>query len=443
METIGKKKKLKFDLLKLIELVASIVFIVIVIFLITGFLPFSHPLITSYTQSLIQKSSLDTCAIAKVKLSLWKGVTLYDVYASETTGSGVEYELKLSKIRISCNILSTIFKWHDLEREFQQFRGSFYQIAEKDAYTAIDGLLRFASRSEHIKNVTIDGTYLKIIKKGAPVITANRFSFDITREQEKSQNIELNLDAAEFVYLQNEFTFFRATGLYDNRILDISRCRGRIFNGKVKISTGIDLVNKRMHDFTLNASNLNLEQMVSSGSIQGCVSGKMDLDLEIVSSPLQLDSIRGKGIIHVSGISFEETPVQIALVQLLENPVLNRLSFSKMRADFEILNKDSIRADISGNGEMFDFKSNGMLNLHGWINQQVNAALSEEAIEELPGFVISSLDLNENNRRTVRCRIYGTLNEPKVELDREILKNAIGNVFEQMRENFKDFFRKK
>lgn len=443
MENTGQKKKLKFDLLKLIEWVASLLFVVIVIFLITGFFPVSHPLISNYTHSLIQKSSLDTCTISKVKLSLWKGVTLYDVFVSETTGSGVEYKIKLSKIRISCNILSTILKWHVIESEFHQFRDSFYQAAEKDAYKAIDGLLSFASRSEHIKNVLIDGKCLKITEKGAPVITANRFSLDITREQEKSRNIELNLDAAEFVYLQNEFTFFRATGFYDNRILDISRCRGRIFSGKVKFSTVIDLVNKNMHDFTLNASNLNLEQMVSSGSIQGCISGKMDLDLQNLSSTLKLDSIRGKGIIHLSGMSIEETPIQKALVQLLENQGLNRLSFSKIRADFEILNKDSIRADISGNGEMLDFKSNGMLNLHGWINQQVNAALSDKAIKELPGFVVNSLDLNENNRRIVRCRIYGTLNEPKVELDREILKNAIGNVFEQMRENFKDFFRKK
>ena len=150
----------------------------------------------------------------------------------------------------------------------------------------------------------------------------------------------------------------------------------------------------------------------------------------------------GKGVVNLSEVSVWETPVQRALAELLENPDFKRLSFSRVKADFTILHRDTIRTDISGSGEVLDFKSSGMFNLKGGINQKVNAALSDEAIKELPGFVVNSLAVDENNRCAVRCRIFGTFDEPKVELDREILKKAIGNVFEQMRENLKGIFRK-
>lgn len=442
MKTSRQKKKADFDLLKPLEWTASLLFAAVIAVLISGFFPVSHPLLTKYAHSLIDKSTLDTCTVGKVKLVLWKGVTLYDVHASELAENGFKYELKLSRIRINCNVLTVMQKWPQIKKKYQLFRSSFSQGANKGACVVIDRVLRFAAQSEHIKSICIDGKTMKISKRDAPFISAERFSFDIFREQEKPQNIELDLDAAGFVYLKNEFTFLKVNGLFDNSFLDIRRCRAKAFNGKVKINTRLDLSKKRMHDFTLNATGLNLDKMLLSGNMQRCVSGNMDIDMNLASSSLELDSVQGKGVINLSEVSVWETPVQRALVELLENPDFNRLSFSRVKTNFDILDRNTIRTDISGSGETLDFKSSGMLNLKGGLNQQVDAALSEAAIKELPGFVVNSLVLNENNRRAVRCRIYGTLSEPKVELDREILKKAIGNVFEQMRENIKGFFRK-
>ncbi len=442
MKTSRQKKRASFDLIKPLEWVASLLFAAVVAILIAGFFPLSHPLFTRYAYSLISKSTLDTCAIGNVKLAFWKGVILYDVHASEAAESGLKYELNLSRIQINCNVLNVMQKWTQIKKEYQLLCSSFSQDTNKDGCVAANRLLRFVAQSEHIKSICIDGKTVKISKRNAPFISAERFSFDIFREKEKPQKIELNLDAAEFVYLSNDFTFLRVSGLFDNNTLDISRCRARGFDGKVKVTTRVDLVNKRMHDFTLDAMGLNLDQIIISANMQRCVSGSMDIDLKLASSSLELDSLRGKGVLNVTDMSVWETPVQRALVELLENPDFNRLSFSKVKADFDLLDRDTIQTNISGSGEVLDFKSNGMLNLKGGINQQVDAALSDAAIKKLPEFVVNSLAINENNRRAVRCRIYGTLSEPKVELDKEILKKAIGNVFEQMRVNLKDIFRK-
>jgi len=441
MKIFRQKKRAGFDLFKSLEWIASLLFAAIVAVLVAGFFPLSHPLFTRYAHSIINKIDLDTCNVGKVKVAFWKGVTVYDVHVSESEENGLKYELSLSRIRINCNVINVIQKWAQIKKKYRLFCNSFSQDT-KDSYELINQLLKFAAQSEQINNICIDGTTMKILKRDTSLISAERFSLDVFRQQEKSEKIELYVDVAELVYLKNDFTFLRANCLFDKGTLDISRCRARAFDGKVKISTRLDLVNKRIHDFTLNATGLNLEKMIVSANMQRCVSGNMDIDLNLFPSSLELDSMRGKGVVNLSEVSVWETPVQRALAELLENPDFKRLSFSRVKADFTILHRDTIRTDISGSGEVLDFKSSGMFNLKGGINQKVNAALSDEAIKELPGFVVNSLAVDENNRCAVRCRIFGTFDEPKVELDREILKKAIGNVFEQMRENLKGIFRK-
>lgn len=442
MKTSRQKKSADFNLLKLLEWVASLLFAVVVAILIAGFFPLSHPLITRYALSIIDESTLDTCTIGKVKLALWKGVTLYDVQALESADNGLKYEMNLSRIQINFNIINVIQKWPQIKKKYLLFCSSFSQDENNDISTSVDRMLRFIAQSEQINNICIDGKTVRVSKKDTLFISAERFSLDIFREQEKSQKIELDLDVAELVYLNNDFTFLRANGIFDDRTLDISRCRARAFDGKVKINTRLDLTGKRIHDFTLNGSGLNVDKMIRSGIIQRCVSGKMDIDLNLASSSLELDSVRGKGVVRMSEVSVWETPVQKALVELLENPDFNRLSFAKVKVEFDMLDRNTLRTNILGSGEMVDFKSNGVLTLDGGINQQVDAALSEAAVKKLPDFVVNSLATNENNRRAVRCRIYGTLGEPKVELDREILRKAIGGVFKQMRVNLKGLFRK-
>ena len=332
-----------------------------------------------------------------------KGVTVYDVHVSESEENGLKYELSLSRIRINCNVINVIQKWAQIKKKYRLFCNSFSQDT-KDSNELINQLLKFAAQSEQINNICIDGTTMKILKRDTSLISAERFSLDVFRQQEKSEKIELYVDVAELVYLKNDFTFLRANCLFDKGTLDISRCRARAFDGKVKISTRLDLVNKRIHDFTLNATGLNLEKMIVSANMQRCVSGNMDIDLNLFPSSLELDSMRGKGVVNLSEVSVWETPVQRALAELLENPDFKRLSFSRVKADFTILHRDTIRTDISGSGEVLDFKSSGMFNLKGGINQKVNAAPSDED-KGTARICVNSLAVDENNRCAVRCRI--------------------------------------
>lgn len=437
--------KTGFDALKLMEWAVSVIFIFIIIGLLAGFFPLSHSFFTQYAQAFIEKSSKpDSCTVGKVTLTPWKGITLYDVSVYGYTNQNSAYELHLSKVRISCNIIQIVLKWSQIKTSYLEFRKHFWETAQNDICAALDALLRFAAQEENIKSILIDGQNINILKENESLVAAEKFSFDITRSKENIQNLELAFEAAEFHYLKNVITFLRTSAIYDNRTININKCRGRIFDGKFRMNTDLNLQSRLVLCFTLSASDLSIDQLMAPlGTMYGCFHGKTNIDINLEPSALSIDSIKGKGIFHASDLIIEESPVQQALVDLFSIPNLYELPFTKMKMELKIAGRDSFFTDITGTGEVLDFKSKGQVNLNGILNQRIDAAFSDNITNEFPEFIANSLEVNEDDRKTIRCRVYGSFASPKVELDKEILKKTIGNVFEQMKENFKDFFRKK
>lgn len=444
MDNSTPKKRIIFDNMKLMEWLICIVFLLIVILLIAGFFPISHPAITRYVRSIIEKSDIDTCSIGRISLTPWKGVTFYDVIAGGVTNNNTEYNLHFSKIRINLNVIRSFTKWPQIKLSFMQLRKSVHNNFAEDFSGTLDMLLSYSDQVQDVKSIIINGKQLKIQRNDTLVLTANRFSFDINRNKEEPQTLEIALEAAEFDYQKFIVTFFKSSAVYNNRTLKINNCRGRIFDGKFRLDSELNLRDNFLVALSLMASKIDIDQIADLAETRyGCYYGEMDFHLNFQPSFLNLDSLRGKGSINASNVKIEDSPVQKSLVELFNIDKLTELSFDRVKSDFKIVNKDTINSEISANGRSIDLKSNGYFNLYGMIDQNIDATLSEEFAKELPDFVAKSLETGEDNRLNVRCKVYGTIDNPKVELDREIMKRTIGNVFEEMKENFKDFFRKK
>jgi hypothetical protein len=79
----------------------------------------------------------------------------------------------------------------------------------------------------------------------------------------------------------------------------------------------------------------------------------------------------------------------------------------------------------------------------GSLNQNLEAIFNEKFIKKLQPVVVNSLIKGENGNRIFRCKVYGNSSSPRVALDSTVLRNAIGSVFDDMKENFKYLFKKK
>lgn len=433
-----------FNLSKIIEWLFCLFFVCILISVIAGFFPLSHPVLTEYFNSKVDMNRPDSCVIGKVTITAWKGIHFHNVSVFKTAGENGVYNIHLSKVKVSGNFIPLLLKWPKLKHEFADVQEKFNEKINEDPVAAADLLLEFITQQKTIESILVDGRRAFIEKRDEKIIGAEKFSFDIIRDSEDDQELSISLDAAEFHCLKNVITFLRASSVYSNNVLRITRCRGRAFDGKIKISSEIDM-KKRYHNGTsLIATDLKIDQIMKlMDNSTKSVSGRVDVDLNLMPSMLIPDSLRGKGAVKASDIQISNLPIQQSLVHLLNAPILNNLHFQKIKADFEIVNQKTFYTEINGSGGMVDFKSKGEISLPENMNQNVEAAFSEEVAKQFPELIIKTLYVGENQRRTVRCRIYNTFSDPCIELDKEILKKAIGNVFEQMKENFIDFFRKK
>jgi hypothetical protein len=88
-----------------------------------------------------------------------------------------------------------------------------------------------------------------------------------------------------------------------------------------------------------------------------------------------------------------------------------------------------------------DFKASGSAGIDGSLNQNFDGTFTAETVARMPGLVSNSLEKTDNNGRAFHCRIYGTFDYPKIELDQKIMKKAVQNIFEDIKINFKKLFK--
>ena len=175
---------------------------------------------------------------------------------------------------------------------------------------------------------------------------------------------------------------------------------------------------------------------------EGSLSGRADVEMDFSPGPLNYDSLKGTAQITAYDLKTFDFPIQRALVQLLSIPQFSDLHFDKLKADLEIKQQGIMLTEMSGNGEMLELKAKGWAGADGTMNQEVEGVLSEAVVMDMSEAGANSLEKIDNNRRGFKCRIYGDFMNPKIELDKALLKRAVGSMFRNMKEGFQDFFRK-
>jgi hypothetical protein len=136
-------------------------------------------------------------------------------------------------------------------------------------------------------------------------------------------------------------------------------------------------------------------------------------------------------------------PFRKPFLFFLSAPEFSELRFSRFKADLQLQSPGKFLTAMSGSGEMLDLNADGWISLDGELNQEMRGEISAKMARKLSNLVAGSLESTERRGKLFKCRVYGSLSNPKIELDRMILKRAVGNVFQNMRQGFQDLFKKK
>ncbi|NLD98800.1 MAG: hypothetical protein GX640_02910 [Fibrobacter sp.] len=430
-----------FDVISVFEIVVGLFFLLILCVLLLGFFPFSHSWLDKYALETLKRTGVENCSIGKVHITLWKGIDIRDLKVT-AKDTAVTYTAEFSKVKITANLLSSFMEWRKNRTEFDILSIDSLSNAHKNPLFA-NTLLRFASDFHEL--IAVEISCRKLVRSTVQNESSelNDFIIKMNRNKNNEKIIETRFIGSHLKVSGTAVTLIRGDADLEHGVIRLKRCRGRAFGGKFKLIGELDCRTGYLNNLSISATGIDIQSLVR-GYVPDTLSltGLIDFDLTIDPGYFNIAALQGKGVFHLSHVQISNSPVVNSIYQMLEiaNPV--PLSFSKVKINLQMGTDKILQTVSSGSGEMLDFKADGWIQPTGDFSQQVDATISAGFAKQLSEFIATSLEKTSDGGRVIRCRIYGNSANPKVELDKEIMKNAVNNVFRQMKESIQEFFKK-
>ena len=412
----------------------TVVFSIALIVFIGGFVPISHPALTRKILEISRQIGTDSCAIGSARVALWKGITLHDLRCSGRDATGHRYTVKAETIVLRGNFIRAALNY----KKFKSCTASGKEPAKPWQI-----LCRTAANT--IKGVTISAAKITVVGKNGLRVRGEGCSmmcdFAGPGKGDFSGSFSIQTLLSSDVPVLS-----RLSGGLSCRdgSLGLSRCKGRIFDGKMEGDARIDLVRGTLTACTFAVSGFDIDNWYSctADTANGRLSGKADCRLVLDSSFLAIDSLRGRGTVAAVHFKVSEFPFQKTLVAMLTYPALARLQFRKLAADFTIKPHGIITTEAAGDGDSLSIRASGWFRIDGQLSEKAECTVSKIAVHTLPKFARETLEATNDGGRVLRLRIFGTIGSPKFEIDsRVILQKAVQNMFDDVRNNIKQWFK--
>lgn len=386
---------------------------------ILGFIPLQHPIITKKILTIAKANGFDTCSIDSVTLRLWKNIEMKGLSVKTSSFASAHLTIRAEFCRIEPKLLFTPFLIRFSDKQMRD--------------------IPIEQKTKQLKAFYCKGSLLQIERSGENVLLKN-FEFGINEDTPDSARYNGAFKVDSLLIDEKILT-----SMYGSIVLNnggsaiIEECKGSIWGGKYNCHGEIDLAKGRIKYIESHISGINVEEYYSMGSkYAGKISGTADVIMKLTESTLDKDSLTGNGTFVASNMNLVNLPVQKALVSLLGFPQLGNVRFDTVRSGFAIENGQIIPDTIRGTGPIVEFTSTGWIGVNGTFNQNITCVLKRQFVETLPGIISESMHRTADNGRYFKCRIYGSVDHPKMELSKETLKKALSGAFDNMKQQIEE-----
>ena len=439
-----KRTSRRPDPVKIMEAAFALVLVLILAVVVIGLVPLSHPRLTQKVIALIKQGGADSCSIGKVSVTLWKGVSLHDVSLAGALDADHRYSARARSIRVQSNLLRVGLNLKKITAIVTDSLQDLGKQSRGDRLGTVRYMLRVGARNLHVKGVAVAKATIEVREKGKPLFRGKTIDFDLTPSESGKEVFHGSFSADSIVYSNVNF-LNQASGDFsgDGGLLDLSRCKGRVLDGKMKLNGRIDLAKGALSELSLSISNFDLAGFSPMlGDNNGRLGGKADLKLALDSSALAVDSLRGKGTLSASRFDVENFPFQRSLVSMLVYPPLARLQFKTFKIDFSIKSGRIITNEARGDGDSLTVKASGWFRTDGLLNEKCECTFSPASVRGMPPFAQKTLEETPSGGRVIRFKLYGMIGNPKFQIDNKvILQKAVSNMFDDVRNNLQKWLR--
>jgi hypothetical protein len=413
-----------------VEKVSTLVFLLLSLAVLAGFVPVRFVILKGITENVLRDMGADSVSVESVTVSLWTGVQVHGLNAYKRINAAEDYRIAARHVDIRVNLPRLGLAWF---RSPQQF---FDRDMFHDAYVKPLEFVRDV-RSETflpIKKIAARGAGIRFTNKaGKPGVHADGISANLIRRGktgDKTLGGDANVKEAvipSLAKIENFHIRFRT----DGDRLDLTDGYGAIFGGKINAALSLCLDGTHILSGKARVKGLDLEKFCRiTGFSPGRMTGKVSADaVAEKGSPFAVDSIRAKGSISVARLTAEGIALQKAPAV---NQVLGELRimpFSEVRGDFEIADARISFAELAGQGDVLTFRSAGWIGFDGRLSHDFNGEFSPQFVAGLARLIRNGLEPTEDGGGRFRCRITGTIDRPRVDVDRSVYSRAIRNLF--------------
>jgi hypothetical protein len=417
---------------------AAALFSIVLAVCIVGFVPLSHPAVTRKAAELARRFGGDSCSIGSVRIVLWKGITVRDVrWAGALGTAGRRSTVNAGTLVLHGSFIQFMLHYKEFER-CAPYGAAF----TKEPAEALRILCRCAAGI--IGKVTVADAAVMVLNRNGPLLQGHNCSLAVIFTKNGGGDFDGSFSAAA-LRAANATVMRRLSGNVTCRgnVISLSRCSGRCLGGRMQCDARFDFVRGALANLTFSITGLDFDEWYKQAdTAAGRLSGKADCRLALDSSALAVDSLRGTVTMAAAPCVVSQFPLQRTLAGMFEYPVLTRLHFRKFTADGTVKPKGVITTEVSGDGDSISLRASGWIGINGQLNQKTECFVTRIAVPSLPRFARKTLEATSDGGRVLRLRIFGDIATPKFAIESKvILLKAVQNIFDDVRDNFKQWFK--
>jgi len=417
-----------------VEKISTLLFLLLSLAVLAGFIPVRLGMLSGVAEKILRDEGADSVSVGSVTAALWTGLRVYDLDTYKRVSDTGDYRVRAHHVDISCNLLRLGVVMLAVPKPTG--RDIFLEIYENPL-----GVIRELGAGDNAfhpaDKIALRGAGINFTDKGKPGISADGVSANISRRaagrghrHKSTYDGDLHVGKAivpSLAKIENFHVKLRTCG--DK--LDLVDGYGSIFGGKISADLSLCLKDAHVLSGAARIKGLDLEKFCKvTGFSPGRMTGKVNAEAVIdFGSHAAIDSIRAKGSLSVTrltaeGIALQKVP---AVNQVLGNVKI--MPFSEVRGDFEIADLRVNFSELVGVGDVMKFRSVGWIGFDGRLSHDFNGEFTQQFVAGLPRIIRNGLEPAEGGGGRFRCRITGTFERPRVEVDRSVYNRAIRNFF--------------
>jgi hypothetical protein len=398
-----------------------------------GFVPVSHPALDRAVRKAAYQAGAGSCSIGSVKAAFWTGMTIRRFSGTVPFGSGRRCAVKADRIVLHGSIIRAALNF------FIFRRASTPAAFTRDPAAMFRYLHRASGRS--FSGITVSSTAIDWTENIRWPVRVRSFSMT-ARFPGADCSGSFTADSLSCAHVP-AVRGLRGDFSTDGKTFRLAGFKCVSFGGAVQCSGRADFLNQALGALTFSINGFDFyewHRYVDTSS--GRISGTADCILQLDSSALAPDSLRGRGTITAAGFGVSGFAFQQTLAGMLDFPALASVRFTKAAALFTIKPGGAFTAEASGHNDSLAVKTSGLFRTDGRLDQRVECTVSKRAVRSLPEFARTTLEETRDGGRVIRLRIYGTFDNPKFAIEsKAILQKAVRNMFDNVKNNLQEWLK--